>query len=335
MHSLCETVTESVTVSVTVSTYESKNKSKENLPEEDKTLSVFSSEEKTFFLPDVMGSDKNILSFLKPEVNAFGHAFRAYTEASERQEGVENFYRTNHINQTYDFVLGMKEKHLKLSKSRMGIWDAALLLNETIDESDPDLDAPQIEHLLQTAEAIRKDHPKEDWFHLIGFIHDLGKILLHPSFGSEPQWAVVGDTYPVGCRFDPSIVHSNYFEGNPDFSHPQYSTENGVYREGCGLDKVHISWSHDEYMYQVMVQNGSTIPPPGLYMVRYHSFYALHQSGGYKHLLDDFDRKMLPWLLEFNKYDLYSKSKERCDVTKLRPYYMSLIEKYFPKELRW
>lgn len=36
---------------------------------------------------------------------------------------------------------------------------------------------------------------------------DLGKVLLHPSFGELPQWAVVGDTYPVGCAFDESIVH--------------------------------------------------------------------------------------------------------------------------------
>ena len=36
---------------------------------------------------------------------------------------------------------------------------------------------------------------------------DLGKVLLLPSFGELPQWAVVGDTYPVGCAFDESIVH--------------------------------------------------------------------------------------------------------------------------------
>lgn len=29
---------------------------------------------------------------------------RDYDAESERQEGVENFYKTNHINQTYDFV---------------------------------------------------------------------------------------------------------------------------------------------------------------------------------------------------------------------------------------
>jgi inositol oxygenase len=44
---------------------------------------------------------------------------------------------------------------------------------------------------------------------------------------------------------------------------------------------------------------------------------------------------MLPWLKEFNKYDLYSKSKVRADVEKLKPYYLSLIHKYFPNELHW
>ena len=36
------------------------------------------------------------------------------------------------------------------------------------------------------------------WFVLVGLIHDLGKVLC--LFG-EPQWAVVGDTFPVGCAF--------------------------------------------------------------------------------------------------------------------------------------
>ena len=40
---------------------------------------------------------------------------------------------------------------------------------------------------------------------------DLGKVLLHSSFGELPQWAVVGDTYPVGCAFDESIVHHKVY----------------------------------------------------------------------------------------------------------------------------
>ena len=37
----------------------------------------------------------------------------------------------------------------------------------------------------------------------------------------------------------------------------------------------------------------------------------------------------------FNPYDLYSKNEEPCDVEKLRPYYQSLISKFFPPELDW
>jgi len=35
------------------------------------------------------------------------------------------------------------------------------------------------------------------------------------------QWAVVGDTFPVGCKFQDSIVFRNStFEGNPDVKNP-------------------------------------------------------------------------------------------------------------------
>ncbi len=90
-------------------------------------------------------------------------------------------------------------------------WAALEFLNTLVDESDPDIELPQISHLPQTAEAIRADgHP--DWFVLTGFIHDLGKVLC--LFG-EPQWAVVGDTFPVGCRFSERIVYPEYFALNP------------------------------------------------------------------------------------------------------------------------
>ncbi|CAI5467339.1 unnamed protein product [Closterium sp. Yama58-4] len=261
-----------------------------------------------------------------------------YDEENERNTMVENVYHINHSKQTLGFVLAMKERHLKLDKAEMSVWEAAELLNELVDDSDPDLDMAQIEHALQAAEAIRRDHPseEEDWYPLVGFLHDMGKVLLHPKFGSEPQWAVVGDTFPVGCRFSNKIVHSKFFNSNPDSSVEDLSTECGIYEEGCGMDKVHISWGHDEYMYQVLVQNGCSIPPQGLYMIRYHSFYALHRDEEYQHLMDDFDREMLPWLKDFNQYDLYSKSAQRLDMEELKPYYQRLIARYIPKAtLKW
>ncbi|KAJ8444063.1 hypothetical protein Cgig2_030920 [Carnegiea gigantea] len=54
---------------------------------------------------------------------------------------------------------------------------------------------------------------------------------------------------------------------------------------------------------------------------------ALHRAGAYKYLLNEEDKENLKWLQIFNNYDLYSKSKVRIDVEKVKPYYLSLIEK--------
>ena len=77
-----------------------------------------------------------------------------------------------------------REKYAKLNKAEMSIWEAIELLDSFVDESDPDLDEPQIQHLLQSAGAIRKDYPNEDWLHLTALIH--GKYPMHiPSFYSK------------------------------------------------------------------------------------------------------------------------------------------------------
>jgi inositol oxygenase len=85
----------------------------------------------------------------------------------------------NNVNILYVQVKKMREEYGKLNRVEMSIWECCELLNEVVDESDPDLDEPQIEHLLQTAEAIRKDYPNEDWLHLTGLIH--GTILVSYS----------------------------------------------------------------------------------------------------------------------------------------------------------
>ena len=79
-----------------------------------------------------------------------------------------------------------------------------------VDDSDPDTELSQLEHLLQTAEAARRDS-QPDWLVVTGLVHDLGKIL---ALWGEAQWAVVGDTFPLGCPFDKRIVGSEFFEDN-------------------------------------------------------------------------------------------------------------------------
>ena len=254
------------------------------------------------------------------------HVYRDYD--AEARSSVREFYRLNHTYQTLDFVLAKKQEYKPGNHGRMGIWEAMEFLNTLVDDSDPDTDLTQIEHLLQTAETIRADgHP--DWFVLTGLIHDLGKILC--LFG-EPQWAVVGDTFPVGCAYSEKIVYREFLEQNPDSSVPDYQTHNGIYTEGCGLDNVHLSWGHDEYLYQVVKE---CLPAPALYMIRYHSFYPAHTGASYGHLMNDEDRRMFEWVRAFNPYDLYSKTPIKPNEEQLKPYYEGLIAKYLPGELAW
>lgn len=43
------------------------------------------------------------------------------------------------------------------------------------------------------------------------------------AFYDEPQWAVVGDTFPVGCQHAPSIVYRDTsFVNNPDTYDERY-----------------------------------------------------------------------------------------------------------------
>jgi inositol oxygenase len=252
--------------------------------------------------------------------------FRRYDDSTPPV--VREFYRLNHAHQTRDFVLARKREFTSRKRCEMGIWEALEFLDTLVDDSDPDTDLSQIAHNLQAAEAIRRDgHPR--WFQLTGLIHDLGKIL---CLWGEPQWAVVGDTFPVGCAWSPKIVFHEFFAANPDAANPAYQTRLGVYEEGCGLDRVDISWGHDEYLYHVVKDY---LPEPALYMIRYHSFYPGHREGDYGYLMNDHDREMFEWVRKFNPYDLYSKSDKPVNPAELRPYYEELIRDYFPAKISW
>ncbi|TKS73387.1 Inositol oxygenase [Collichthys lucidus] len=180
-------------------------------------------------------------------------------------------------------------------RTQMGMMDTVMSLDQLVDESDPDVDFPNSFHAFQTAEGIRQAHPDKDWFQLVGLIHDVGKTM---SLWEEPQWAVVGDTFPVGCKFQNSIVfRDSTFLENPDDKNLRYNTEYGIYEPNCGLENVLMSWGHDAY-------------------------------GDYMHLCNDKDRRMLPWVQEF-------KPLSCPPVEKLKPYYQSLIDKYCPGILKW
>ncbi|KAG8810981.1 hypothetical protein FRC17_002679 [Serendipita sp. 399] len=213
----------------------------------------------------------------------------------------------------------------------MSVWEAMEKLNTLIDESDPDTSLSQIEHLLQTAESIRRDG-KPDWMQLVGLVHDLGKLLFF--LGAKGQWDVVGDTFPVGCAFSPLNIYSETFAANPDFGHEVYSTPCGIYEEGCGMEQLMMSWGHDEYMYLV-AKEFSTIPKEGLAMIRFHSFYPWHRESAYTQFMKPGDEVLLAAVREFNPYDLYSKADKPIVVEEVKEYYQGLISKYFADVVEW
>ncbi|KAI9804714.1 MAG: hypothetical protein M1825_001082 [Sarcosagium campestre] len=237
--------------------------------------------------------------------------FRQYEAACDR---VKAFYREQHEKQTVAYNVQAREDFESKTRAEMSIWAAMEKLNTLIDESDPDTSLSQIEHLLQAAEAIRRDG-KPRWMQLTGLIHDLGKLLYF--FDAQGQWDVVGDTFPVGCAFDEAIIYHDTFKGNPDHGHAVYSTKYGVYRQGCGMSNLMLSWGHDEYLYQV-VRSQSSLPEEALAMIRYHSFYPWHTGGAYMHFMDEHDEQMLAAVKAFNPYDLYSKSDSVPKVEELK-----------------
>jgi inositol oxygenase len=295
--------------------------------------------------PDMYGDFSDIKTNAKEN-----EAYRIY-DVLDSPARVVDHYRDMRINHTVDFYKKMEKKYDFSNgayRRIMTIEEAFKELENYVDSSDPDLDLPNLLHLLQTAEGIRQNgHP--DWMQLTGLLHDMGKIMFLWGTGEDgqdglrpdgKQWALGGDTFVVGCKIpDEAVVFPQFNSLNPDMQNPKYNTDHGLYEPHCGLDKLMFAWGHDEYMYRMLVANNSSIPQAGLDMVRYHSAYALHDKNAYKHLLKPEDEKRLDWVRLFNRFDLYTKDGSndlRQSVDEIFPYYRGLLEKYgLGGKLKW
>ena len=246
-------------------------------------------------------------------------AFRVYDD--DTATAVRELYREMRQKQTLAHVKRLRAKYDVLG-ARMTPWEALQSLHCYVDVSDPDVSLPNMVHLFQTAEGIR-EQGLPDWMQLTGLIHDMGKCIYLRGCDEDgtcikKQYSVVGDTFVVGCALPPSTIFPEFNEENPDMADPVLSTKLGVYEEGCGLDSVYMAYGHDEYLYQVLIQNeGVTLPLEALYMIRYHSCYPWHQQDAYAHLENAQDRAMKGWVKLFNQHDLYTKKNEHFSPEKL------------------
>lgn len=278
---------------------------------------------------------------VKPE-----EEFRNYTD-SFRHSVVHNHYRLMRTYQTLSFSEKMSEKYsFDKPRAKMTIKEAFRALEGYVDSSDPDVDLPNMVHMFQTAEGIRRaGHP--DWMQVVGLIHDMGKIMylwgdeLEGQNGTADgsQWALGGDTWVVGCPIPSSVVFPEFNELNPDMNDSRYNSGLGMYQPHCGLWNLKFAYGHDEYLYNMLVANKCTIPQNGLAMIRFHSLYPWHTGGAYRELMTEDDHRTLGWVLEFNKFDLYTKDQKGISADELETmweYYTPLLEKYgLSGELMW
>ncbi len=93
--------------------------------------------------------------------------YRDYDAPS--RDTVRDFYRDNHRQQTCELVERQRDEYLGLDRNKMSISEALDYLNTLVDDSDPDTDLDQLQHLLQTSESIRQGG-HERWFVLAGFL---------------------------------------------------------------------------------------------------------------------------------------------------------------------
>ncbi|KAK1829132.1 inositol oxygenase 1 [Podospora conica] len=248
-----------------------------------------------------------------------------------------HFYTTQHTLQTYAYNLAARARFHSPARARPRhtIWSALLLLSSLVDASDPDAAAlSQLQHSLQTAEALRRDG-RPRWMQFVGLVHDLGKLMAFVGGGVTQggQWDVVGDTFPVGCGFrEEMLVYPGTWGGNGDAGDEVYGTRLGVYEEGCGMGGLVMSWGHDEFLYQVLRGLGGRcrVPAVGLGVVRFHSFYGWHREGGYMEFMseEEGDGEVLEAVRVFNGYDLYTKRDEEVDVEGVRGYWEGVIGEF-------
>jgi len=275
-----------------------------------------------------------------------------YRNFNFNQEGIRKHYLDLRKNQTVSFVQNMKITYCPVPEKdnrKMSIWKVLELLNNLVDNSDPDIHLPNSYHAYQTAEGLRKAG-EPDWLQLIGLLHDIGKILFVKGCDKDGtsikhQFAVVGDTYPVGCVMSNDLVFPDLNQHNSDMQDARYNTRLGIYEEGCGFDNCLFSFGHDEYLYQVLKYNQQynpecnlTLPEEALYVIRFHSFYPWHNKQAYEYLASQKDKNNRELLQKFSSYDLYTKSDEdnSFDLKMLREYYQVLIKKYIgTDELYW
>ena len=241
-----------------------------------------------------------------------------------------DLYSAMYRGQSAEFVGRMRRKYAALRGFPMTMPEGLRLLGAVIDNSDPDTSLPNIEHAYQAARAARRLRPDDAMFQVATLIHDVGKIVT--LFDEVPDWATVGDTFVVGEALPRTAPFHQL--APPRVVAP---LPGGGGDAGGGLANALVSWGHDEYMFQVLRQNSAAhaLPPRYWNAIRFHSLYAWHTHGYYRHLMSPADHATLRDVQALNACDLYSKDDLDPVGATERERFDTLLSAVFPEPLCW
>lgn len=257
-------------------------------------------------------------------------SLRAYDVA---EMNVKKLYEVARVFHTPSTVRRLRETYAAGKQGlSLSIWEVMDKLKSFKDISDPDVDVPNDQHALQTAEAIRKAGLPR-WMQFVGLIHDFGKILhlwgnKDDGTSMDTQFSLVGDTFIVGYKYPEELIY-------PEFNSLQENSDKEfeIYDKNCGLDNCLVSYGHDEYLYQVLKYSDAKLPEHALKIVRYHSLYVWHDKDAYSELENKDDVLLKGWIKLFNQYDLYSKRNKPINLNEVKSYYSELSSEYLPNGL--
>eukprot|EP00127_Corallochytrium_limacisporum_P000114 Clim_evm21s4 gene=Clim_evmTU21s4 len=186
--------------------------------------------------------------------------------------------------------------------------------------------------LLHTARTLFPDDPE---LHFLAMICNMGRLLL---LWGEPDWVIVGETYPVGCRFQEQIAFYDFLRGNPDFANVEYGTYYGVYQPNCGFDAVVMCWSDCEYLYSCLSASATcNLSDTALAALRLQDFHSWIVHGAYHHLAAEPDFAVVGVVDKLHqiKATASEASVESVDETELLKYATCLIDEFCPGKVDW
>lgn len=170
----------------------------------------------------------------------------------------------------------------------------------------------------------------DNWIELLGFLKNLGNILFLEDFGKLPEWLLLCDTYPLGCKFNKLNKNFNkkFYKKSIDFKNIKYNTKFGIYKKYCGFNNLFMSHDMNTFICEKLLK--TKIPKEVIYILKFSKFKSWINSDdkysrAYTYLANDYDWEMLPLLKLINIKPI---NNYIYNINLIKKYYSNLIKKY-------